>query len=78
MLDKSGILNKDFMKLVNDAERILKKNENVARIALNNLPESESELKSKLTRLMKSSTTENANHEDLMKELNKIVDGRKD
>jgi len=76
MLDRSGILDKDLIKLANQAEKMLKKKKDFARNAIKNLPESEAKMKVKLSGLLKSTTSKNANSEDLIKELNKIVSGR--
>jgi len=78
MLDKTGILNKDLVKLANQAEKVFKQQMDIARIAVDNLPESEAKMKAKMNAILKSSTSKNANHEYLMKELNKLVNGRND
>jgi len=76
MLDRSGILDKDLIKLANQAEKMLKKKKDFARNAINNLPESEAKMKAKLSGLLKSTTSKNADPEDLIKELKKIVSER--
>jgi len=73
MLDKTGILNKDLVKLANQAEKVFKQQMDIARIAVDKLPDSEAKMKAKFKVILKSSTSKNANHEDLMKKLNKIV-----
>ena len=78
MLDSSGILNKDLIKLANKAEKLFKQQMDIARIAVDKLPDSEANMKKKLKGILKSSTGKNANHEDLMKRLNKIVNERND
>ena len=73
MLDSSGILNKDLIKLANKAEKLFKQQMDIARIAVDKLPESEAKLKVKLNGLLKSTTNKNANTEDLINQLNKII-----
>lgn len=73
MLDRNLILDKDLAKLADQTEKVFKKKMDIARDAVNNLPESEAKMKEKMKGILKASTSKNANHEDLMKELNKIV-----
>ncbi len=76
MLDKSGILDKELIGHANQLEKLFKKKMDIAKSAVDNLPESEAEVKAKLTNLLKSTKSENSNPEDLMNELNKIINGR--
>lgn len=73
MLDRNLILDKDLAKLADQTEKVFKKKMDIARGAVDNLPDSEAKIKAKMNGILKSSTNKNANHEDLMKELNKIV-----
>ena len=73
MLDKNLILDKDLIKLADKTEKLFKQKMNLAKGAVNNLPESEAKLKKKLSGLLKSTTSKNADPEDLIKQLTKIV-----
>jgi len=76
MLDKSGILDKDLIKLANQAGKMFKKKMTIARNAINELPESESEIKSKLKKLLNSTTNKSNSLEDNIETLKNIVNGR--
>ena len=74
-MDKRGILDKDLVNLANQATKMFKEKMNMANRLINNLPESQSKMKSQFKDLIKEAKKKNADHVQLMTKLNKIVNG---
>lgn len=73
MMDKSGILDKELADLADNAIDIFNKKLNIANGLISNIPESESKIKGQLQGIMKEAKSKDANPNEIIAKLNKIV-----
>ena len=52
MLDRNLIIDKDLAKLADQTEKVFKKKMDIARSAVDNLPESEAKMKAKMNAIL--------------------------